>query len=121
MPKVPSLYNHSARPVVSRQISSSSGSTTSGRRHVTYSTNQIGVPDAGISTSTSTSTSAPDDDGMIIDDPVNDCPINDTQPSTELQGQIPGIPGIRVVAKSRAKRYQNSVSTFFPNSFLDRV
>ena len=117
MPKVPSLYHHSARPAVSRQISSSSGSTTSGRRHVTYSTNQIGVPDAGISTSTS----APDDDSMIIDDPVDDGLINDAQLSTELQGQIPGIPGIHVVAKSRAKRYQNSVSTFFPNSFLDRV
>jgi hypothetical protein len=104
MPKDISLYNHSACPVVSRQISTSSGSTSSGRRHVTYSTNHIHVPQAGPST-------VPHDDIDIDDchDHDDHAQVNDPAPPTEVRGRITELPGIQVVAKPRAKRYHNSV------------
>jgi hypothetical protein len=104
MPKVLTLYNHSARPTVSRQISTSSGSTSTGRRHITFDTNRIDVPEAGSSTHTA------HDDWINIDGHHDhDIQVNDLQPSTELRGEIKDLPGIQVVAKPRAKRYQNSV------------
>ena len=106
MPKVPipKLYNHSERASVSHQISSSSGSTSTGRCHATYDTSSIHVSHAP----------DPDDDdidGMDVAFPLqdHDQAINNPEPSSELQTEIEELPGLKVRAKPRAKRYENSV------------
>jgi hypothetical protein len=100
MPKAPvGLYNHSQRQVVSHQVASSSGSTTSGRRHVTFSTTAISVPIV-----------APDpgdrDDEVDMD---VDFPPEHIDDLSSGHQEIEEIPGVKVVAKARAKRYANSV------------
>src|ERR1700691_5428329 len=105
MPKVPNkLYNHSERLVISHQISSSSGTTSSGRRHATYNATSIDVP-----------VLAPDPgDEMDVDTDFveHDHGIDDTGPHPDLQEEIPELPGLKVHAKQRAKRYENSVITY---------
>jgi hypothetical protein len=100
MPKEPSgmLYNHSKRKTVSHQIASSSGSTSSGRRHATYNTSSIDVtspaPDPG--------------DEMDIDHPLDDSNI--IPDNSPIQTDVE-LPGLTVTAKQRAKRYANSVNS----------
>jgi hypothetical protein len=99
MPKVTAtskLYNHSERLTVSHQISSSSGSTSTGRHHATYTTTSINVPNA------------PDpDNAMDVDVPYFD----HSEPHTEVRQEvIAELPGVTVNAKQRAKRYENSVT-----------
>jgi|SRR5882672_3045044 hypothetical protein len=85
------LYNHSERLTVSHQISSSSGSTSTGRRHATYTTTSINVPNP------------PDpDDAMDVDPPCFD--------HSEPRTVIAELPGVTVTGKLRAKRYENSVT-----------
>lgn len=103
MPKEPSgvLYNHSKRKTVSHQIASSSGSTSSGRRHATYNTSSIDVtppapdPDPG--------------DEMDIDHPLDDSNI--ILDNSPIQTDVTELPGLTVTAKQRAKRYANSVNS----------
>jgi hypothetical protein len=97
MPKVTAtskLYNHSERLTVSHQIKS--GSTSTGRRHATYTTTSINVPNA------------PDpDNAMDVDVPYFD----HSEPRTEVRQEvIAELPGVTVNAKQRAKRYENSVT-----------
>ena len=106
MPKDTSLFNFSARRTISHPISISMGSTSSGRRHLTYGYNRLSVPPvAG-----PIDNDQLDDHNDQLDDVEDQFDDNvDDQPSTELRGAIPELPGIEVVAKPRAKRYQNSV------------
>ena len=105
-PKIPLFFNFSARCTVSHPISISTGSTSSGRRHLTYGYNRLSVPPvAG-----PIDNDQLDDHNDQLDDVEDQFDDNvDDQPSTELRGAIPELPGIEVVAKPRAKRYQNSV------------
>jgi hypothetical protein len=114
MPKAPvsTLYNHSQRAVVSHQISTSSGSTTSGRRHATYNTTTIDVP-----------VLAPDPgddpgDEMDVDAFQPDSVEDDQEPYSELQKDIAELPGLKVHATKRAKRYTNSVNFMLSISFF---
>ena len=112
MPKASTstLYNHSQRVVVSHQISTSSGSTTSGRRHVTYNTTTIDVP-----------VLAPDPgDEMDVDASFqHEHAVEDNPgPPSELQKDIAELPGLKVHAKKRAKQYANSVNFILLISFF---
>lgn len=89
------LYNHSQRHVISHQVSSSSGYTTSGRHHVTFSTTALSVP-----------TGDDDDDEVDMD---MDIPLEHVDDLSSRHEEIEEIPGVKVVAKARAKRYTNSV------------
>jgi hypothetical protein len=113
MPKitVPKLYNHSERRAVSHQIASSSGSTSSGRHHATYNTSTFDVP-------------APDPgDEMDVDLPLHedDHSMDDMpmpHPGLQEQEQIAELPGLKVHAKQRAKRYNNSVISLLAGCLL---
>src|ERR1700692_4256213 len=107
MPKAYSsaLYNHSARPTLSRQITStSSTSGSSVCRYVNYHCNSIELVRTGPSTE---SQDANNNNDMDIDE--GDNPVDDYTPSTEIRGQIKELPGIQIVAKPQVKRYQNLV------------
>ena len=105
MPKEPHgvLYNHSKRKTVSHQITSSSGSTSSGRRHATYNTSSIDVPPPA-------PPPAPDPgDEMDIDHPSDDSNI--IPDNSPIRTDVAELPGLKVTAKQRAKRYANSVNS----------
>jgi hypothetical protein len=111
MPKEPSepLYNHRARPIASRQIGVNVAGTT-GRRNVTFTSNLIRP--------TSLTPVVPRDPDEFFPIPMDidnnmdiDAPDEDASGSKGL-ASIPALPGIQVVAKESAKRYENSVRHF---------
>lgn len=95
-----SLYNFSQRPVASRHVSTSSGTTTSGRRHVTVTSEPIGLPPV------------PPANEQWTNDPFD---IDEFQPSALNEDgteTVANLPGVRVAAKPPpARRYANSVSS----------
>lgn len=106
MPKAPAgFFNYSQRPLASRQVSSSSGTTTNVRRHVTVTSQTRDFP-------------APEAEDVVMGDP-DDNDNSHFQSSTLNDGieTIQGLPGLRVSVKPpAAKRYANSVkflSLFF--------
>lgn len=101
MPKDTSkLYNHSERHSLNHQISTSSGSTLTGHHHVVYSSTSINVPHLP----------SPHPGDMDIDyNPIDNEPIVD-EAFPQIQTAIPELPGLTIIAKARAKRYDNSVT-----------
>lgn len=99
MPKVPpTLYNHGARPVTTRQLNFSSD--TDGRSSSSWVSSQVPLPSAPQPTNLPEDDYYPADAGMDID--IDENP--DDQPQT-----IEVMPGVHVLPKPKAKRYENSV------------
>jgi hypothetical protein len=74
---------------------------------VNYLSNAIEIVDAGRSTE---SHDADDNNHMDVDGDDNPIDlVDESTPSAEIRGQIKELPGVQIVAKPRAKHYQNSV------------
>jgi hypothetical protein len=107
MPKVPSaLYNHNARLATARQLNISS--SAEGRTILSFPSSQVQLDPTPIEVDPQheyyTVDPAMDiDEDHIVGDP-------DTSNSDSI---VEVAPGIRVIAKSKAKRYINSVCAFF--------
>lgn len=95
------FYNHSQRPVVSHQVSTSTGRTSTGRRHVNIQRQTLHPPPPVATTSDIYNPMDVDLPDLI---PMDDSD-NDNDDNAEVE-----IPGVRVKARARAKRYNNSVS-----------
>ena len=102
MPKAaPKLYNHSQRQTLAHQVASSSSSTSSGHHHVTYNTTSLDVP-----------IPAPDPgDAMDIDESYPEHHHLDHL-TPHQEEEVAELPSVKVTAKPRAKRYENSVTKF---------
>ena len=105
MPKEPSepLYNHQACSIISRRIGVDVAGTT-GRRNVTYMSSHV-LPGS--------LPPVPRDPDEFFPVPMDididmDLATGDTS-TNEGSTPIPALPGIEVVAKEGAKRYENSV------------
>ena len=107
MPKEPSepLYNHQARPIISRRIGVDIAGTT-GRRNVTYTSSHV-LPGSLPSVLRDPDEFFPVPMDMDIDIDM-DMATGDTS-TNEGSTPIPALPGIEVVAKEGAKWYENSV------------
>jgi hypothetical protein len=108
MPKTPSepLYNHKARPTFARQISVSVAGTT-GRRNVSITSNL--VPTISLPSPPPRNEEwypMPMEVDMDVDD-NGDVGNRSTNSQPEA---VEALPGINVVPKQKAKRYENSVS-----------
>jgi hypothetical protein len=106
MPKVSTepLYNHGSRPTASRQINVSTA--PAGRRNISLVSNLILTP--------STSQSHHHDNDyypvpMDVDDEI-DMPDAVNNPEDPQEEAVEALPGIKVLPKVKAKRYENSVS-----------
>lgn len=108
MPKEPSepLYNHQARSTISHRIGVDVAGTT-GRRNVTFTSSRV-LPASlpPVSRDPDEFFPVPMDIDMDID---MDVANGDNTRANEGPTPIPALPGIEVVAKERAKRYENSV------------
>jgi hypothetical protein len=107
MPKVPSaLYNHNTREATARQLNISGSS----RNFASYVTSQVPLlpppPEAH-----------PEHEYYPVDlmDIDEDNPTYDQDPgdSDEEPETVEVMPGVHVKPKTKAKRYENSVSDFF--------
>lgn len=104
MPKVqPQLYNHSARPTTTRTYSTTTA--PSGRSYVASTIRQRHV--------TPLSSSHPQTDDDYVPMPMDiDEDMGGTSNDLSIENEEEQIiVGVKVVAKQKAKRYENSVST----------
>jgi hypothetical protein len=106
MPKQPTepLYNHKARPFVSRQINVDVAGTT-GHRNVSLTSNLIAPTSLPLPVLREPDELFPVP--MDVDDDLG--AVEGEGDSSETATAVPALPGVHVVPKERAKRYENSV------------
>lgn len=110
MPKAPSaLYNHNARAATARQLNISSNA--SGRTTLSFPSSQVPLEPTAPEVRSENDYFTIDPSMDIDEDYIpNDPSVTDEPRVIEV------MPGIRVLAKQKAKRYENSVRNLcFPN------